>query len=134
MEIFELIHITDLINYSRNFSSGVPTSQSKRKCPSDDSVPTLPTRLVEGPDARLTLGGAVFEFRHRGGGHTPGDMMVLLPQALAVRPDWLAGLPGRTLAAIELVLIDGDITDPAAVAQAAQRAQVIGKAVPLWVR
>ncbi len=47
--------------------------------------------------------------------------MVLLPQALAVRPDWLAGLPGRTLAAIELVLIDGDMTDPAAVAQAAQR-------------
>ncbi|HRH85568.1 MAG TPA: MBL fold metallo-hydrolase [Rubrivivax sp.] len=47
----------------------------------DDTVPTLPTRLVEGPDARLTLGGAVFEFRHRGGGHTPGDMMVLLPQA-----------------------------------------------------
>lgn len=45
------------------------------------TVPTLPERLLEGPDARLTLGGTVFEFRHRGGGHTPGDMMVWLPQA-----------------------------------------------------
>lgn len=40
------------------------------------TVPTLPERLLEGPDARLELGGTVFEFRHRGGGHTPGDMMV----------------------------------------------------------
>ena len=50
----------------------------------DDTVPTLPTRLLEGPDTRLTLGGTVFEFRHRGGGHTPGDMMVWLPQARVV--------------------------------------------------
>jgi glyoxylase-like metal-dependent hydrolase (beta-lactamase superfamily II) len=47
----------------------------------DATVPTLPTRLLEGPDNRLDLGGTVFEFRHRGGGHTPGDMMVWLPQA-----------------------------------------------------
>lgn len=47
----------------------------------DDTVPTLPKRLLEGPDNRLELGGTVFEFRHRGGGHTPGDMMVWLPQA-----------------------------------------------------
>lgn len=47
----------------------------------DGTVPTLPNRLLEGPDNRLELGGTVFEFRHRGGGHTPGDMMVWLPQA-----------------------------------------------------
>jgi glyoxylase-like metal-dependent hydrolase (beta-lactamase superfamily II) len=46
-----------------------------------DTVPTLPKRLLSGLDARLELGGTVFEFRHRGGGHTPGDMMVWLPQA-----------------------------------------------------
>lgn len=45
------------------------------------TLPTLPKRLLEGPDARLQLGGTVFEFRYRGGGHTPGDMMVWLPQA-----------------------------------------------------
>ncbi len=45
------------------------------------TVPTLPKRLVDGADARMDLGGTVFEFRHRGGGHTPGDMMVWLPQA-----------------------------------------------------
>lgn len=44
----------------------------------------------------------------------------LLPQALAVTPAWLAAIPGRTLAAIELVLVDGDLADPADVAAAAQ--------------
>lgn len=47
----------------------------------EGTVPTLPKRLLEGPDARLELGGTVFEFRHRGGGHTPGDLLVWLPQA-----------------------------------------------------
>ncbi|EHR70973.1 Zn-dependent hydrolase, glyoxylase [Burkholderiales bacterium JOSHI_001] len=47
----------------------------------EGTVPTLPKRLMEGPDTRLELGGTVFEFRHRGGGHTPGDMLVWLPQA-----------------------------------------------------
>ena len=45
------------------------------------TVPTLPERLLEGPDARLELGATVFEFRHRGGGPTPGDMEVWRPQA-----------------------------------------------------
>ena len=50
----------------------------------DGTVPALPRRLLEGPEARLELGGMVFEFRHRGGGHTPGDMVVWLPQARVV--------------------------------------------------
>lgn len=50
----------------------------------EGTVPTLPKRLLEGPESRLELGGTVFEFRHRGGGHTPGDMMVWLPQAQVV--------------------------------------------------
>lgn len=45
----------------------------------DGTVPTLPTTLIEGADTRLELGGTVFELRHRGGGHTPGDMMIWLP-------------------------------------------------------
>ena len=45
----------------------------------DGTVPTLPTRLIDGADARLDLGGTAFELRHRGGGHTPGDMIVWLP-------------------------------------------------------
>jgi len=39
----------------------------------------LPQRLIQDPDAALELGGMRVEFRHRGGGHTPGDMMVWLP-------------------------------------------------------
>jgi glyoxylase-like metal-dependent hydrolase (beta-lactamase superfamily II) len=46
----------------------------------DGTVPTLPTRWLPGHDERLELGGVVFEFRHRGGAHTPGDTMVWLPQ------------------------------------------------------
>ncbi len=43
------------------------------------TVPTLPSRWLRGDDERLVLGGVVFEFRHRGGAHTPGDMLVWLP-------------------------------------------------------
>lgn len=46
----------------------------------DGTVATLPTRFVTGPDTRLELGGTVFELKHRHGGHTPGDMLVWLPQ------------------------------------------------------
>ncbi len=45
----------------------------------DGTVVTLPTRYVTGSDTRLVLGGVVVELKHRGGGHTPGDMMVWLP-------------------------------------------------------
>ena len=45
----------------------------------DATVPTLPERFIESDDAQLVLGGVRLELRHRGGGHTPGDMMVWLP-------------------------------------------------------
>jgi glyoxylase-like metal-dependent hydrolase (beta-lactamase superfamily II) len=46
----------------------------------EGTVPTLPTRWLAGDDERLTLGDVTFEFRHRGGAHTPGDTLVWLPQ------------------------------------------------------
>jgi glyoxylase-like metal-dependent hydrolase (beta-lactamase superfamily II) len=46
----------------------------------DGTVPTLPARWLAGADERLELGGVVFEFKHRGGAHTPGDTLVWLPQ------------------------------------------------------
>lgn len=46
----------------------------------EGTVPLLPTRTVNGNDVRLELGGVVFDLKHRGGAHTPGDMMVWLPQ------------------------------------------------------
>ncbi len=54
--------------------------QAVLKEKADGTVPTLPTRWLQGTDERLELGGVVFEFRHRGGAHTPGDTMVWLPQ------------------------------------------------------
>jgi glyoxylase-like metal-dependent hydrolase (beta-lactamase superfamily II) len=45
----------------------------------EGTVPTLPTRFVEGNDNALELGGITLALRYRGGGHTPGDMMVWLP-------------------------------------------------------
>ena len=47
----------------------------------DGTVPTLPERWIQGADERVDLGGVTFEFRHRGGAHTPGDMLVWLPQS-----------------------------------------------------
>jgi len=46
----------------------------------DGTVPTLPTRWLRAPDEWLELGGVSFEFRHRGGAHTPGDTLVWLPR------------------------------------------------------
>ena len=47
----------------------------------EGTVAVMPTRLVNGLDAGLNLGGMAFEFKHRGGGHTPGDMVVWLPSS-----------------------------------------------------
>ena len=46
----------------------------------EGTVPALPTRWLQGTDGTMTLGGVPFEFRHRGGAHTPGDMLVWLPR------------------------------------------------------
>jgi glyoxylase-like metal-dependent hydrolase (beta-lactamase superfamily II) len=45
----------------------------------DGTTPTLPVRWIRQADERLELGGVVFELKHRGGAHTPGDMLVWLP-------------------------------------------------------
>lgn len=46
----------------------------------DGTHPVLPKRLIDGGDGTLDLGGLQVQLRHRGGGHTPGDMMVWLPR------------------------------------------------------
>lgn len=43
--------------------------------------PVLPTRWLTDPDTTLDLGGVRVQVIHRGGGHTPGDSMVWLPDA-----------------------------------------------------
>ena len=45
----------------------------------DGTVPTLPTRFIQGNDVTLELGGVSLALRHSGGGHTPGDILVWLP-------------------------------------------------------
>ena len=46
----------------------------------DGTAPSLPTRFISERGDRLELGGVVFQIEHRNGAHTPGDMMVWLPQ------------------------------------------------------
>lgn len=46
----------------------------------DGTVPTLPTRFLNGTSTKLELGGVVLEVKYRQGGHTPGDALVWLPQ------------------------------------------------------
>lgn len=50
----------------------------------DGTIPTFPSRWIQGNDASWTVGGVTFEFKHRGGAHTPGDMLVWLPQQRVV--------------------------------------------------
>jgi glyoxylase-like metal-dependent hydrolase (beta-lactamase superfamily II) len=46
----------------------------------DGTVPTWPTRFIEGNDSRLQMGDTVVDILFRGGAHTPGDILVWLPQ------------------------------------------------------
>lgn len=46
----------------------------------EGTSPTLPQRWLDKPDERLELGGTVIEVKHRGGAHTPGDILIWLPQ------------------------------------------------------
>lgn len=50
----------------------------------DGTEPTFASRWIGQPDERLELGGVVLEFKHRGGAHTPGDMLVWLPKQRVV--------------------------------------------------
>ena len=40
----------------------------------------MPALDIAPDDAKFEFGGVAIELRHRGGAHTPGDMMVWLPQ------------------------------------------------------
>jgi glyoxylase-like metal-dependent hydrolase (beta-lactamase superfamily II) len=46
----------------------------------EGTIPMLPTRWLAGNDEHARWGGVEIEFKHRGGAHTPGDMMVWLPR------------------------------------------------------
>lgn len=46
----------------------------------DGTAPALPTRLLKDSDTHLRLGNIDLEIKHRGGGHTPGDILIWLPQ------------------------------------------------------
>jgi glyoxylase-like metal-dependent hydrolase (beta-lactamase superfamily II) len=69
--------LADMRNRGNDHLQGLKAALGAK---ADGTVPTLPTRLLEGTDARLELGVTVFDFKHRGGAHTPGDTMVWLPQ------------------------------------------------------
>ena len=58
----------------------ITSLKSELKDKLDGTVPTLPTRWLARGDETLILGGTVVEVKHRGGAHTPGDLMVWLPQ------------------------------------------------------
>ena len=113
--------------------------------------PVLPTRVIDGEVTRLELGGTILELHHRGGGHTPGDTMVWLPQQrvlftgdivyvdrlLAVLPisstrQWLASLQEvETLKPLHVVPGHGRVTD---VAKALEQTQEYLKALRAHAR
>jgi glyoxylase-like metal-dependent hydrolase (beta-lactamase superfamily II) len=46
----------------------------------DGTQPVLPNRWLDGESVSLRLGGTALEVKHAGGAHTPGDLMVWLPE------------------------------------------------------
>ena len=66
----------DMLARGGDHLSGLQTTLGARAA---GTTPTLPTRWITAADEHLVLGDTVFELRHRGGGHTPGDMLVWLP-------------------------------------------------------
>jgi glyoxylase-like metal-dependent hydrolase (beta-lactamase superfamily II) len=67
----------DMMNRGNDHLQGLKAALGAK---ADGTLPNLPTRWLVGDDERLQLGGVVFEFKHRGGAHTPGDTLVWLPQ------------------------------------------------------
>ncbi len=57
--------------------SGLQASLGKL---AEGTVPVLPTRWLQGTDEKLEFGGVRLEIKHRGGAHTPGDILIWLPQ------------------------------------------------------
>ncbi len=66
----------DMLNRGNDHLMGLQAALGAK---ADGTLPTLPTRWLADNNARLELGGVAFEFKHRGGAHTPGDTMVWLP-------------------------------------------------------
>ncbi len=67
----------DMRNRGGDHLSGLQASLGKL---AEGTVPVLPTRWLQGTDEKLEFGGVPFEIKHRGGAHTPGDILVWLPQ------------------------------------------------------
>jgi glyoxylase-like metal-dependent hydrolase (beta-lactamase superfamily II) len=76
----ELIAHTKAHNDMKTRSSAQLQGLSILKERLDGTVPTLPTQLLKDNDTRLQLGNVTLEIKFRGGGHTPGDILVWLPQ------------------------------------------------------
>jgi glyoxylase-like metal-dependent hydrolase (beta-lactamase superfamily II) len=71
----------DMLARGGDHMSGLKTELKEKL---DSTVPTLPTRWLAGNDETLNLGGMAIEVKHRQGAHTPGDLMVWLPQQRVV--------------------------------------------------
>ena len=83
----------DLLARGGDHISGLKTELKDKL---DGTVPTLPTRWLRAPDETLRLPDTVVEIRHRGGAHTPGDLLVsqsfLVSQATLQRRQQLSVL------------------------------------------
>ena len=74
-----IAHASGRVDMQARASDHIATLGAALKDRVEGTVPTLPTRFVEGSNTTLELGGITLALRYHGGGHTPGDMMVWLP-------------------------------------------------------
>lgn len=75
-----MAHASARSDYEQRGHEHAQTLQNLIQDQAQDTQPVLPTRWLTGTDTRFELGGVTFDFKHRGGAHTPGDMLLWLPQ------------------------------------------------------
>lgn len=68
---------SDMQNRGNDHLAGLQTTLGAK---AEGTTPTLPNHWLVANDEHLNLGGLPVEIRHRGGAHTPGDMLVWFPQ------------------------------------------------------
>jgi glyoxylase-like metal-dependent hydrolase (beta-lactamase superfamily II) len=75
-----IAHASARDDYEQRGHDHARTILSLMQTQAQGTQPVLPTRWLNEADTQLELGGVTFEFKHRGGAHTPGDMLLWLPQ------------------------------------------------------
>jgi uncharacterized membrane-anchored protein len=126
------VRLPALISYVAVLNAGVTREQERQHLSSLPGQHDLPPASLHDNFLRLRFAGYTVRWE-RHSEFTRYTIVQPLPaaallgaaepellSALVVTPEWLGGIPGRTVAAIQLVMLDGDLADERALMAQAQ--------------